>query len=377
MSNYSLKEYNEDCKTIDKLSLILSTEDSLVKNADIASTIKGVATSIYQNVKSQVDEKGLYVILDYLSTGFLLRFGVTGMIIYGLLEVLGINLSDVAKSVIDAITKKGSGIFTREDAFNIAQAATQEKVGTASLEYFHDLRKNGELNQIKTLVKEAGWFSSPKETPWYESGDKKTIWEGISNFFKGDAAKGLKTKKAGGGMLRWLITTILLGFVGKQISDLIKQYLSGSGSTGSSSSGTDASSGSNPGSGSSTNPQTPEQTRPAQTFNFPIRTSKLKHSNVGLQYFINDSETQWFIVVLNGNIANTLIQWAVAIYPELKGHEDLIRASSSFNKLVSILGRNYTGTKYLQIPPGNLHTWTDIVNIFVPEIEAKITEEGK
>jgi hypothetical protein len=126
--------------------------------------------------------------------------------------------------------------------------------------------------------------------------------------------------------------------------------------------------------------QTQQQTAPQQqapTGEVPLTVnspSSAKHipfqpSGKGEQFHANDANTAW-LVPLNGDVRNTLLDWATTVYPELQGQENNIVNTPSFNRMANILEDNINekSPNYLMVPAG-YNKIIDIVNSFAGDIK--------
>ena len=102
---------------------------------------------------------------------------------------------------------------------------------------------------------------------------------------------------------------------------------------------------------------------------------QLRPSGKGERYYENDQTNVW-VVPLYGGLPNTLVLWALDVYPELKGKESLIRNSASFNRTANILNSyvNQSNANYLAIPAG-IHRIKEIVDSFAGDVAAQIKPE--
>lgn len=115
-------------------------------------------------------------------------------------------------------------------------------------------------------------------------------------------------------------------------------------------------------------------TQPASIESVPTSPVGLKPSGAGTKYHQNDEYTTW-IVPLQGSIADTLVSWATEIYPQLRGKENLIRSTPSFNIMVNKLSeaKSSNSQNYLMMPKG-VHRRIDIVNGFAGDVAKKMNQ---
>jgi len=339
--------FESDCKLLDKFIIInagLSGNNELIKNAGIISSLEGIGQSIVSDIKAGFQERGWKFILDYLTPAIFKRFfGFTGMIVGFVLEATGIHVDDYIIKAFDwakdqvksLISSKGE--ITKEDVDSMTNGLS----ASSSLSVLYEIEKQGHIVNIlknNSMEKTAGVFDFiPKIISWLiGEGKYKTIPELIK------------------GLIKWFIKAVLLGVAG--ISGA--KYLVNK----------------------TTEPSTEQSATPKEQIVNPIpaaQSHSLNASGQGMQHHENAYNTAWVVKLINNSIPDTLIAWALRIYPQLAGHENEIRQSSSFNNMVSILDNNYnTNTPaYLEIIPNSgLHTWKDIVDRFVGETARNIKE---
>ena len=77
----------------------------------------------------------------------------------------------------------------------------------------------------------------------------------------------------------------------------------------------------------------------------------------------------WIEPTPSTDIGNTIVRWATNIYPDLQGHEDLIRSSAKFSQIVSEIQKYNTATNpnYTFIPPF-MTSRKSVVDYFIDEI---------
>ena len=128
-----------------------------------------------------------------------------------------------------------------------------------------------------------------------------------------------------------------------------------------------------PGSPEAADQKEPGSTEPVNSY-VPASPPGLNPSGTGTTYHVNDQYTSW-IVPLQGSIADTLVNWATEIYPQLQGKEDLIRSAPSFNIMVNKLkeGNSSSNSSYLMMPKG-VHRRIDIVNDFAGDVAKKLNQ---
>ncbi len=369
-------DYESDCQLIDKLMIIhagLSQEEEIVKQAGLADQLGGAAQTITQAVKDRVNTYGVIpAIATYLTIPFLSSIWwplgiLTPLAIY----VFNIDISALFKSVLDSVQSiiSSTGEFTQEDAARVADQSTSSIIKGASLAPLRELEKRGQLvDAIQgKLIKEAQ-RRKPSVFSRY----------GILGKIFGSVGGGLR-KVLFGGLLRWAIMAFLMGialFEGPKLFMGEKEEEAASQKNPADSIGI-------PGVPSFLTNMfhgTPQPAQPQQKkYDLPpvVKHNLAPAQGVGEQYHPNSGQTMW-LVPLVGSVSNTLWKWAEAIYPELKGHQDLAVNSASFNKLVSIIYSvnaeiMSSNPSHVQMPINSgLNSWKNVVDRFVGEIAPKI-----
>lgn len=80
----------------------------------------------------------------------------------------------------------------------------------------------------------------------------------------------------------------------------------------------------------------------------------------------------WMEAVPPSNIGNLITQWTTNIYPDLKGHEELITSSPVFNRLVSLIqDRNKTNATAFTFIPSEFASKKDVVDVAIDDIASK------
>ena len=92
-------------------------------------------------------------------------------------------------------------------------------------------------------------------------------------------------------------------------------------------------------------------------------SSRLIPSGVGQKFHANDKKTAWVLPIINNSIEDTLLSWAVEIYPQLSGYEGIIVNTPSFIKVRDLFKSQYSGGSSVIAPPG-FNKRVDIINQF-------------
>ena len=103
----------------------------------------------------------------------------------------------------------------------------------------------------------------------------------------------------------------------------------------------------------------------------PKESIDLIPSGRGTEQFKNDQEEFVWIVPIIGDLKETLVAWAVDIYPELSEYEDIIYSSQAFSNVLYEFSKNDTGTSSIRVP-GKYTSRKQIVDTFVGDVARKI-----
>lgn len=92
----------------------------------------------------------------------------------------------------------------------------------------------------------------------------------------------------------------------------------------------------------------------------------------------NGPNSRWIFQGNDSSIEPMLIEWTTEIYPDLKGHEDLITSSNNFNKIVStIQAFNQGNSSNMMIMPRALKSRKQVVDMFIDEVASKFSSNSK
>jgi len=356
------KDYQADCQIIDKLIIInagLSKNPEIIKQAGIAEELGGAAQTLYQAVSDRIKTYGIIPTLGtYFSIPILAKIWWPLGILPVVANLFGFDISGFFKSVVDMVQSviTDTGDFTKDDAARIADQSTSSLIKAASLDPLREIEKNGEIvYYMRGFSKEAATRSR----------------SGLLNIFRGLGRSSQKVLF--GGFLRWIVMSVLVGvaaFEGPKV-------LFGVGAGAEQTKPEEKPEGEISFIGVPqfiTNMTVPKPTGiQAPKYDLPQPTShNLKSSGRGNQYHINSSGTIWLMDNL-GSVENTLVKWAVNIYPELAGREQDILNDASFNKMASIIYQvNPQGiSQFFKMPPDSgMHTMKDVIDRFVGNIKA-------
>jgi hypothetical protein len=102
----------------------------------------------------------------------------------------------------------------------------------------------------------------------------------------------------------------------------------------------------------------------------------LKPSGRGEQIFLNNSANIWIVPLINGSVEDTLLAWAVDVYPQLSGKEMQLESMPGFDYTVNMLSQHYDSNnpKYLVVPEG-YHSRKEVVDLFSKDAEQLVLGE--
>jgi hypothetical protein len=333
---YTQEQFEEDTRLITKLLYINAGLDgSLIKKADfgddLINYLKDIAGYITQNVKQTYEDQGIAGLLNYIITGLLpVKLKFIAIIIN---STLGIDLGDLLKAVFSTVQKTidTKGEFTEADANHILNVAK-----TASLEVLKDFEKRGELHKFARRP--------------FESQSSGGTWADMISKFLMPMPRH-KKQSFGAGLVRWLLKLIFAGIIGATAlegSKALVQKTTGYDSESKDNKKEVSWSGYLPGS----------------------KSHSFKPSGWGTKKFPNTKDDIW-LVPLQGTPENTLYQWIVKVYPELKDKSNEVIHLNSFNRMASILGdmQDPQFPNETQIPPDSgLHSIKDVVDRAISDI---------
>lgn len=367
-----MNSIEQDIDLINRMLLIAASvnqDPMITKTASIVDSIKEVLLDLKEAVKTRVANEGAgSAVFDYLAIGLL---PTKLKLIGGFLSFLGITPSSLF-SLIFGTAKKTidqKGTYTQEDADrdtnSIVNGITVTSSSVNSLEKYasfmnhnslDELYKKGELNTA--FIKQAA--PKTKSSPGMFGNPFVYIFKVLTS---GEKQSWVMK------VLKVIIATVLAGLVGAFVVE-----------------------------GKTTIPSTYEHAikpglEKAQDYLLGGKSEEhtsnglaslpqpiphdLKPSGKGEETHVNSGDTSWYVKLTNSNIKDTLVYWAVNVYPELKGKEQEIEKASSFNKLTSILNQFYNREElpYYAIPqyPG-INTIRNIVDLFAGEVAKSIKE---
>lgn len=367
MSSEELR-YLADTGLIDR---VLKMDMALSKEASISDSLGSISTAVQKYVIDKIDTSSgeglIKSVLRLLEPSVFFYIHPVLGILSTVGQMFGFSVTDMLSSLVDTFKPKierGERVSPEEiNAAGRALMGGEGEVVSASYDFFGPLRK---LAQEGLLFKAA--FSPIQDAKRFYN---QPMLYRVFGFLGKGKSRGLIV-----GFLVWFLKTVLLSAgllaVGGTINELLKNKSQNSGGS--------SEQNSLPFTPSTNNPQEtvmegrPQQQTPASLGRPVAPPVGLTPSGRGEQLFKNDDRSAW-IVPLYGNVPNTLILWTTEIYPELKGHENLIEDSSSFNRVANILEDNmdYRTPNYLIMPPG-FNRRIDVVNLFAGDVAKKLKE---
>jgi len=106
----------------------------------------------------------------------------------------------------------------------------------------------------------------------------------------------------------------------------------------------------------------------------PLSTQTILKPSKGYTEEQYNTTSVWIEPTPMSNISDKIVRWATDIYPDLKGHEDLIRSSSNFAKVISEIQKynatNNPTNNYVFIPRA-FSSRKSVVDFFIDEVAAK------
>jgi hypothetical protein len=320
----------------------------IVKNADSDFSLDSIAASVKTFVKGLIDfsspKKFAVSVLKLLEPGIFFSIHPLLGILAGIASEFGFSVTDILADLISPVKETLlSGQKVTPESINQSGKAI---IATSSLDELRNfLVKRSNLN----LIKEAGIFSFITKLFRKIGGGKA----GRGKAGRGKAGRG-KAKGLLVGFLGWFLKTALMGAgllaVGKATESVIN------------------------GGDDKEEEVKPEGAAAAKPVATPTRVPSIPSSGTGSQFHENDADTAW-VVPLSGGIENTLLDWAVEIYPDLNGYDSIISRLPSFIKILDLLKKDWDSSKpnYLIIPPG-FNRRVDIVNVFANDAVDKIQQ---
>lgn len=371
-------KYVSDTLLIDDLYLIHQTIQKQAGEA--AGVLNSLSSYITSWAKENIDTSSTggfaSSLLSLITPGVLFKINPILGIIWTGAKAFGFDPMSVVNPVVDYVSSKFSKgeSVSADEVETVGKSAISASAGPLSakasmLEPLYEVQKNG---QIVSLTKEALWpevksffgadpGGKTPVIPWL--GDKKLGIFGriFGNLFQ-MKAKG-KARWLLGGLIVWVLKTALLGAGLLAGAGAISKALG---------KGKDDDKPSNESKNDS--PESSKATNSGSTFS-KKPTLKLKPSGRGEDYHKNDGTTStWIVPIVGGDVQNTLLLWTLDIYPQLKGRENLIKNSRSFNKTVNELKTSYKGSSRSMEMPKKFHSRKQVVDQFIYDLIDELIE---
>lgn len=350
-------QYISDSLLIEKLAAM---EFGIVKEAGIFDMLGGVASSIKNQVQEHVskDHPGGVAggVLSLMAPAVLFRLHPLLGILYLIGTAFGFDITTIFGKIMALIKPKlesGQSI-SPEEVNDIGKSVVASVAGPMEATASSDLLEHLRINPIMKIAQKSDLSSFLREmtnsqnsaaqalpkVPWL-MGDKGA--SPIQSIF-GELFQQRRTGKAKwllGGFVVWIIKTILAGAGLLAVTGAVSNMLGHK---------TD-----NANQKSDVSSKEKNETVPASTdTKTTVPDVQLKASGRGEQVFTNDANNIWVIPLVSASIPDTLITWAIDVYPSLQGHDNEIESSPSFQRLVNLLHTNQkpTSPNNLVMPKG-------------------------
>lgn len=354
-----------DTAAIEYLGSIVTGSNLSYKQAfDISGILGGVESAIKRHVLSQVDrDKPIESVINLLAPAALFRLHPLLAGFQMAAQSFGISLVDIFNTVADQVKSilQQKGAVPKEDITNLGQSML---VTAASKDPLIDLKrmyKSGKLEKIAQRRQPTGGYflNPPKGT---------SALERVFGFLGKRKGQNLLV-----GISIWLIKTILasagLLLIGGVATDVARDVIGYGKSNEYQKPPNDELVYVN--APNSQKPTAVKRPPPAQVPS--TQPSQLRPSGAGTQFHKNDQNSIW--VIPAQNVERMLINWATEIYPQLRGKENTIKQTQSFNKMANLLRQYISDAGYLVMPP-DFHRRIDVVNTFARDVESKLPQEA-
>lgn len=371
MSTNGNIQYLADTLLLEKLFRI---EEGITKQAGLVDAFKNAANSIKEQVAARVEKDGLGVTLvNYIAPAVLGRIWPPLGIIATLAGLWGVNIGEIMNGMMGSLKDKISSgkLLTMSEINDAGKSAAggmdgaDDFVTEANDDFLCHLRQIETNGKLTSLVREAqqyrSWSGAFKAAPNLRGSG------GVLGRIFGNIGRG-KGKWLLIGIVIWFVKTVLLG------AGVVEGTEAAAKATGVKDKVEELKTNIN--SNTKTNEEhgdTIPATYVAPAVSLPNSIPhNFKPSGQGQQYHLNDGQSIWIIPLLNGDVADTLISWALSVFPEVQGREDEIRALKPFNNMVSIMsnGISSQSPNYLTVPKG-LTSRKQIVEKFLGALPKK------
>ncbi len=362
---------------------------TIIKQAGVFDILGGVASSIKDQVKSQInpDEPGGIIggVFNLLAPSALFRLNPVIGILYLIGTSFGINITTIFTKIMNILKPKlEKGIsLTIDEVNSIGKNVVSSEVGSIEAKssyYSSDMLihlRELESGQIKTSQDISSMFSSltglqtankqtlPNKIPWLSGSAGASPIQKIFGDLFASRSTG-KAKWLLGGFVIWIIKTVLVSAGLLTITGIISKSLTHKNND---SKPLDNDSKENATNSILENKYTPIAN--SSNKNLIINHNSLHASGRGEQIFPNDDKHLWIVPLVNGDIAETLIAWTIDIYPELNGNENKIVNIPSFRKTVQLLQNNHHSSAPNSLAvPKPFNNRKQVVDLFINDLDS-------
>lgn len=359
-------QYLSDSKVIE----ILFSDSSVVKEAGLFEDIgfPSIAGAIKDFARGIADKDGSsgYVdtIINTLGTGVLGRIHpLLGLFSAIASSAFGFNIS----SIFGRFKRMLRQHFSSSDSLSLEQAdqLAREAVGlqvSASLDPALD---SLESYGFEVLARPRRFRGRKIDIPMIAEKGKPLLVKVFGNL------GALRGKTLAAGILVWFLKTFLLGAglvtagVGaKMLYDKGKEVVTDKPSS------PEAQEEKTQDHGHGHGHESETMSRPA-TPKYTVKQtgSTFKPSGAGTKYFPNSGGSLWMVPLIDRSINNTLIEWALDVYPESAKVEHLFEKSDDFQRTVSLLKRNYNYRDPDNlVMPRRFHSRKQVVDSFIEDV---------
>ena len=370
-------QYISDTILLDKF-ITVSSGLLITKEAGATDTIKNYIFSIADDIKNEIKKdvqdrvknEGLFgAFVSYLSYGWTILKGhwLLGALLQ-VLESFGFSPGTIINSVIESFRPdlEAGRIPSLDKANQVVKAnlpvegnegfPTEADKPQPADDMLYVLRNADENNNLVRILRQ-GEFRR-------EAG----IGDRVRGWLLGVGPR--RSNMLGGGLIAWVIKTILLALSGAAIVGIKHEI-------GEKITGPSAPSGASfPGTTEET-PAKPKEEIPQLSGPAPI-AHDMKSTGWGETYHSNTGNTIWVVPLIKNNVKISLFVWSYLIYPDLREKEPIVWNTPAFNIIASNLEqfRDKDSPKFLIVPRG-IHTIKEIVDRFVGHVAQRLKTEPK
>lgn len=361
-------QYLSDTLLLEK---VLRIEEGITKQAGLVDSFRNAANAIKEQVANRVKQDGVGITLvNYIAPAVLGRIWPPLGIVATLASLWGVNIGQIMNGMMNSLKSKiESGQLLTMSEINDAGKSVSGSLGgseddifksEAGDDFLYALRKIETDGKLTSLVREAqyrSWSGAFKAAPNLRGSG------GVLGKIFGSVGRG-KGKWLLIGIVIWFVKTVLLG------AGLVEGTEAAAKAVGVKDKVDEIKTNITTDNKSDEKQDTYHADYIAPAVSIPNTIPhNFKPSGQGQQYHLNDGQSIWIVPLLNGDTADTLISWALSIYPEIQGRENELRSLQPFNNMVSILnsGINPKSPNYLTVPKG-LNSRKTVVDKFIGAI---------